>query len=220
MASPFDGSPTAKGRGDWTYCGVSLFEVPRYAVDGAADQLGALQQTHGGKTADDAYRYFPPNTERGLLTYLPLTAKKPQVLVPFQDGNTYDDARGGVGFWMPSRKIEPVGGTIAIRQMHIDPGGFGTGTAILIGEASHVVIDDIYTMGGCVQTVGNLNCGVTGGLLEMRNCNVLGGDSSVYCHSMTIHATNLSGGGGEAAFRLVGCRGYVQQLHRHRFRQG
>lgn len=209
VSNPFDGSPaTGNGAGDWTYCGLSLFEVPRYLVEGAADQAGAVQQTASGKIADDAYRYFPATSEKGLLTFLPLAGKIPRVGVPFQNGRTFNEGRGGLGYWMPSRAIAPLGGTIAVRQMRIG----GAGTPILIGEAQHVLLEDVRSLGGCLQTVGNLNCGLTGGLLEMRNCRVTGRDSAVYCHSMTIHATSLSGGGGELSFRLVGCRGYVDQF--------
>jgi hypothetical protein len=186
-----------------------VIDIEPHAVVGDADKPGAPKLQAEGGAADDACRYFPATTEKGLLTFLPLKSNAPQVLVAFQDGRAYDDGRGGFGYWMPGRTLEPVRGTIALKDMFINPGGFGAGVAIVVGETTHVVLEDVQNFGGCVQTVGNLNCGITEGLLEVRNCRILGTDASLYCHSMTVEAENLVGGGGEVMFRLVGCRGRI-----------
>jgi hypothetical protein len=216
--SSFSGSPSdGKTVGDWTYCGLSLFGEPRYSLDGQSDQLRAPQiSLIGAKSpADDRYRFFPDPYEHGLISFLPLASAIQQTAVGqstvvYRNGQEYDGTEG-TGFWWPERAVEPVTGTLSLRDMQLFAAS-NHGAPVVVGAASHVVMENIYEGGGGYHGVGSLHCEPAGSVLELRNCRLVGWDASLYAHDQNIRAQNLSGGSGETIIRLVGCRGALDHV--------
>ncbi|MDB5301607.1 MAG: Pectate lyase superfamily protein, partial [Phycisphaerales bacterium] len=206
----FSGAPAD---GDWTYCGLSLFSAPRYAIDNEAAHVGApQQQAAAGAPADDAYRFFPPESDPALVTYLPLTAAPTDLLVSCRNGHEYGGDSRGFGYWTPERKPEPIAGTITLRDVQLFASSANCGTPIAIGEASRVVLENIYEGAGGYQGVSTLPCDVANRVLEAHNCRFVGSDASLYGFDQTVHCDNVNGGGGETMFRLVGCRGWIDSV--------
>jgi hypothetical protein len=207
IGSPFAGSPSQGGaEGDWTCAGLSLFETLRYSLEGDRDRLGAVQEAIDPKAkANDAYRLFPESNEPGLVVFLPLKSKQLRTLVAMQGSSAFGN-RIRYGYWLPTRTPAPLEGTLTVRDLQM----FG---GIAIGEAQHVRIENIYQGGGgYYHGIGTFGGGPNSGLLEIRNCRLIGHDAAIYNHGMTIQASNVSGGGGELLFRFVGVRGCVDNV--------
>ncbi|MDB5293334.1 MAG: hypothetical protein JWL69_4575, partial [Phycisphaerales bacterium] len=206
----FSGAPAD---GDWTYCGLSLFSAPRYATEGESGQVGAPQRRSSDRSpADDAYRFFPQDSEPTLVTYLPLSAPPTDLLLPYQNGHAYGGESKGYGYWTPERKPEAIPGTITLRDVQLFSSSSNFGTPIAVGEAARVVLENIYEGAGGYQGVSTLPCEGIDRVLEARNCRLVGSDTSLYGFDQTVHCENLTGGSGETVLRMVGCRGWIDSF--------
>lgn len=205
----FSGTPHDGTSGnDLTLCGLGLFNAPRYRSQEAGT---AQKRLADDQPVNDRDRFFPDPNEPGLVSFLPLTDAAPEQLVAYRNAQHYDGATG-FGFWLAERRLEPIGGTITLRAMHLFANSSNCGMTIAVGEARHVVLENIYEGGGGYHGVGSLHCAPAESVLELRNCRLVGWDAALYAHGQTLIGENVSGGSGETIIRLVGCQGKIDNF--------
>lgn len=202
-------SDDAMDQQDWTCCGLSLHSAPRYAAEGAADQIGALQQTPAEKPATDMYRFFTSQGDRPPIIFLPLQSRPTDLLVEYELGHDYGGPERGYGFWTPRRRPQPIQGPISLRDIQLFTGSPNCGYAVAVGEATQVTLENVYLGGGGFQGVAGLPLSGLDRSMTLNGCRIIGSDASLFGYDQNIECDNCGGGGGETMFRLVGCRGSV-----------
>ena len=124
------------------------------------DMYGAPQRKYSDDATipNDNDRYFSDwGNNRALLGLLPLDDHAPSTLVHYIDGRGCDDAQG-YGYWLPDRPLQPIDGTIAVKNLALYPPSTCWGTPIAVGEASHVLIQGVSEWGGACDGVGSWDC--------------------------------------------------------------
>jgi len=213
--NPFSGSPSdgTANNGDWTYCGFSLFRSARYSLKGQNDILGAVQKRIDDDTTvpTDLERYFPDRYTPTLVSWLPLDEQLPQILARYADGRGSDE-RTGYGYWLPGRPLQPIAGTFTVKNMTLAGFWSSIGEGVSVGEASHVVVQDVRMPGGYYNGIGSWDCNPPNALVEVQDCQLAANGALFYGKSEDLRINDVDGGSPETDFRLVGCRGEITHV--------
>ena len=71
-------------------------------------------------------------------------------------------SKRGYGYWLPDRKPEPITGTITLRDLQLFGGSSNCGTPVAVGEAAHVVVENVYEGAGGYQGFAGLPLDLAG----------------------------------------------------------
>jgi len=206
--SCFAGAPAQK----WTFCGVATRNALKYHASNSPQTLA-----DGTTTPSDNDRYFNCNGDGSTIAYLPLTeqpsAQETKTVVKtITGGATCDSTYFDTGFWLPNRATSAMSGTITLKDMAFDSGGYYGGTPVAVGEAGHVVLQNLVERSTLLYGVATMDCQVSP-YIEINACTIGGIEAQVFAKSAKLLMRVVEGGPGvSGGVKLVGSWGTVDTM--------